>query len=655
MQNPYPALLSPILRRGFVIRNRMGMSRAYPPFSAGVAASEPLPGSIAFTSRFAKNGAALVTCRSTRWQSRDDNSNGRPFPGFPPEEDEEEPDGPPPIGGDLDGPPAPGSMSGPDLSIANVKLNYIHTAQAIHDQGALAIMSLMEVEPSGWEIDEIPEAALNRMTDDFAFRCRQYQALGYDGCGFYMCYGSSLLAKSLSPAQNHRKDRYGVPAALALEAFQKVRTACGEHFLIEIEVSGREPDGGYTVEDLSAYLKVWEPYIDVVQVRAETVELAHPIGISSSMETPLTLEYAKKLKETGTKLIIAPLGGFHDPNRNEQFLQAGYADMIYMARAFVSDSHYYDKLISGRSGDITPCIRCNKCHTKPAEPNPGCSVNPLFSLYALPGFQEPKPTEHPKKVAVIGGGPAGMQAAITAAQLGHRVSLYEKAAELGGQLIPAGTADFKWPVRDFRNYLAAQVKKAGVSVYLGREATPGLLAAEDYDALILALGAVPSRPEIPGAEYGETAVSVYQNTDRLGKRIVLVGGSETGLETALYLSRTGRDVTLLTRQKRVAPDAHNVHYREIMEEYWKVDRNLHIVTRAKTKEIGLDHVTYEKRGELVTVPCDSVVIAGGMASCQEAIAGFAALTPHVHVIGDCKAVGDIRNAVRDGYAAACRL
>ena len=654
MQNPYPALLSPILRRGFVIRNRMGMSRAYPPFSAGVAASEPLQNSIRFTASFAKNGAALVTCRSTRWQSRDDNPNGKPFPGFPPVEDDEEPDAPP-IGGDLDGPPAPGSMSGPDLSIANVKLNYIHTAQAIHDQGSLAIMSLMEVEPSGWEINEIPEDALNRMTDDFAFRCRQYQALGYDGCGFYMCYRSSLLAKSMSPVLNHRQDRYGVPTALALEAFQKVRTACGEHFLIEIEVSGREPDGGYTVEDLGAYLKVWEPYIDVVQVRAETVELAHPIGISSSMDAPLTLEYAKRLKQTGTSLIIAPLGGFHDPKRNEQFLAAGYADMIYMARAFVSDSHYYDKLISGRSEDIIPCIRCNKCHTKPAEPNPGCSVNPLFSLYAIPGFQEPKPTTHPKKVAVIGGGPAGMQAAITAAQLGHRVYLYEKAAELGGQLIPAGTADFKWPVRDLKHYLIAQVKKSGVSVFLNKEATPELLAPANFDALILALGAAPVCPDIPGAEYAEPAISAYQNTDRLGKRIVLVGGSETGLETALYLSRLGYDVTLLTRQKQAAQDAHDVHYREILEEYWKAEPNLRIITRAKTRKIGKDYVTYEKRGELVTIPCDSVLISGGMASCQAGIYGFSTLTPHVHVVGDCKTVGDIRNAIRDGYTAACRL
>lgn len=654
MQNPYPALLSPIVRRGFVIRNRMGMSRAYPPFSAGVAALEPLQNSICFTARFAQNGAALVTCRSTRWQSRDNNPNGKPFPGFPSEEDEEEPEKPP-IGGALDGPPAPGSMSGPDLSIANVKLNYIHTAQAIHDQGSLAIMSLMEVEPDGWEIDEIPEDALDRMTDDFAFRCRQYQALGYDGCGFYMCYRSSLLAKSMSPVLNRRQDRYGAPAALALEAFQKVRNACGEHFLIEIEVSGREPDGGYTVEDLGEYLKVWEPYIDVVQVRAETVELAHPIGISSSADAPLTLEYAKRLKESGTSLIIAPLGGFHDPERNERFLAAGYADMIYMARAFVSDSHYYDKLVSGHSEDIIPCIRCNKCHTKPAEPNPGCSVNPLFSLYAIPGFQEPKPTKRPKKVAVIGGGPAGMQAAVIAAQLGHRVAIYEKAAELGGQLIPAGTADFKWPVRELKDYLIAQVKKAGVSVYLGREATPELLEPENYDALILALGAVPVRPNISGVEHAELAVSAYQNAERLGKRIVLVGGSETGLETALYLSRLGCDVTLLTRQKQAAQDAHDVHYREILEEYWKAERNLHIVTRAKTREIGEDYVTYERRGEVVTIACDSVVIAGGMASCQIEVPGFSALTPHVYVVGDCKSVGDIRNAMRDGYAAACRL
>lgn len=653
MHNPYSTLLSPLLRRGFYIRNRMGMSRAYPPFSAGVAAAEPLPYHIAYTSSFAKNGAAIVTCRSTRWQSRDNRPMGVPFHGAP--MNEEEKNG---IGTEyepLDGPPAPGSMSGPDLSVANVKLNYIHTVQSIHDQGSLAIMSLMEVEPSGWSIDEISAEALERMTNDFVYRCRQYQALGFDGCSFYMCYRSSLMAQALSPACNHRADKYGTPTALSLDVFSKVRNACGDHFLLEIEVSGQDQPGGYTLDDMCRYLKAWEPYVDIVQVRAETVELAHPIGANSQQIMPITLAYAKALKESGTSLIIAPVGGFQEPEENEAYLQNGWVDMIYMARAYICDSHYYEKILAGKSQDIIPCIRCNKCHTKPAEPNPGCSVNPLFSLSALPGFQEPTKAKTSKKVAVIGGGPAGMVAALTAQRFGHTVTLYEKQEQLGGQLIPAGTADFKWPVARFRAYLVRQMEQSGVHIRLGCEMTAATLEHEKIDALILAMGAVPVIPSIPGAEHAKTAVSVYGQLEKLGQKIVVVGGAETGLETSLFLARSGRDVLLLTRQHQPAYNAHDVHYREILEEFWQKEPHLQIVCHAECVAIEAGQVVYRHGNVLHTVSCDDVVISGGMQSCQDQLTAFAALSSSVAVIGDCRVPGDIRMAVRDGYTAACRI
>lgn len=652
MTTAYPTLLSPILRRGFVIRNRMGLSRCYPPFSTGVESREPLRSVITYAGNLAKNGAAIVTLPSTRWQSRDDRPMDGPFPGMPMGEMDMDPPGP---FEPQEGPPAPGSMSGPDLTIANVKLTYIHSVQAIHDAGSLAVISLMEVEPSGWDINDISAEALGRLTDDFAVRCRQYQKLGFDGCGFYMCYRSSLMSKALSPDLNRRTDRYGDPAALALEAFQKVRMACGEHFLIEIEISGADIPGGYTTEQLGAYLKTWAPYIDIVQVRGPTVELAHPIGANSTAQAPLTLGYAKALKAMGTGLLIAPVGGFQSPERNEAFLAQGDADMIYMARAFLCDSRYYEKILANQGGDVTPCIRCNKCHTKPAEPNPGCSVNPLLSLSVLPGFHRPKKAETPRRVAVIGGGPAGMYAAITAADLGHQVTLYEQSSELGGQLIPAGTADFKWPVRDFLLHLRRQVGQSNVRVLRNTRATPELLAPEGYEAILLAAGATPKLPDIPRAELARTAISVYGNCDGLGQNIVVIGGSETGLETAMYLAKTGRQVTLLTRKAQVAPDSHDVHYREILDEFWKSLPNLTVINRAVTQAITPHAVCYTRKGEMAELPCDDVIALGGMESCQDQVTGFAALTPRFRVIGDCRTVGDIRRAVRDGYTAAIEI
>ncbi len=195
MQSPYPHLLTPLVRRGIVIRNRMGMSRAYPPFSTGVESTEVRESLIPYAQYMARNGAAIVTLPSGRGQNPDSRPMKQPFPPPEPAGSGAEPPDPFAEGG---GPPPPGAMGGPDLSIANVKLTYIHAVQAIHDQGSLAMGSLMELEPSGWEFDEIPAEALDRLTTLFASRCRLYRDLGFDGAGF--CATTVLCLQSPCPA-----------------------------------------------------------------------------------------------------------------------------------------------------------------------------------------------------------------------------------------------------------------------------------------------------------------------------------------------------------------------------------------------------------------------------------------------------------------------
>ncbi len=654
MQSPYPHLLTPLVRRGIVIRNRMGMSRAYPPFSTGVESTEVRESLIPYAQYMARNGAAIVTLPSGRGQNPDSRPMKQPFPPPEPAGSGAEPPDPFAEGG---GPPPPGAMGGPDLSIANVKLTYIHAVQAIHDQGSLAMGSLMELEPSGWEFDEIPAEALDRLTTLFASRCRLYRDLGFDGAGFYMCYNSSLLAKSLSRQCNHRQDRYGVPTALAKEAFEKARLACGNRFLLELQVSGEAADGGYSTEDLGGYLRAWAPLIDIVQLRAPTVESAHPIGLNSTPELPLTLQYARVLKSMDIDVLLAPIGGFQDPAQNEAFLAQGMADMIYMARAFLCDPGYYQKILEGRGTDVTPCIRCNKCHTKPAEPNPGCSVNPLLQKQLEPGFLPPKRTSSPKQIAVIGGGPAGMQAALTAASLGHQVTLFEKEAALGGQLRFASAPDFKWPVRKFLEHLETQLQKAPVAVRCGTAATPALLAQSPWDAIWIATGAQPTKPELPGLDQRRTytALEVLGGTLPAGRHVAVVGGAETGTETALYLARAGYQVTLLTRQRQAAHNAHDVHYREICEEYWRSEPRLTILTQAETTGLTPSGLTYLHSGTEHTLTCDDIVLCGYMEPVLEGLDGYAALALQIRVLGDCRKPGDIRCAIRDGFSAAVTL
>ena len=247
-----------------------------------------------------------------------------------------------------------------------------------------------------------------------------------------------------------------------------------------------------------------------------------------------------------------------------------------VGRQFICDSDYGRKILEDRPEDIVPCQRCAKCHV-PYEKGPWifvCSGNPKMGLMNRLGHML-EPPAYRKKVAVVGGGVAGMEAALTARDRGHQVTLFEATDALGGQLRHADYPEFKWPLRNFRDYMIRQVLKSNIDLHLGEAATPELIRAGGYDAVILALGALPARPPIPGAE-GENVwmpIDVYGHEGELGRKVTVIGGGEIGAETGLYLAECGHQVTLLTRQDRVAPNATCTHYREMFEERWEAEPN----------------------------------------------------------------------------------
>jgi 2,4-dienoyl-CoA reductase-like NADH-dependent reductase (Old Yellow Enzyme family)/thioredoxin reductase len=637
MNKYYPHLLSPLKIRHKFYKNRMGFPRAVPSIVSGVLCDAPLESMGLYLGGMAKNGAAVVAVNSPTWE----NPLSRPLP---------------------KGVRAPFSDKGFDLNQPNTQLGYCRIIEAIHNYGSLACISLMQIEPIGWTINELTPEVINGMANVFAEKCQIYKDLGFDQCCFYMSYGNSLLAKSLSPIANQRTDKYGGKsmterATLAHEVFRRVRAACGPDFIIEAQVSGEEPDGGYTVGDLCEFARVCEDVLDVIQVRAADGSLSHPTGINSVEGNPITLRYAEALKKSGTSVIIAPVGGYQDPDLNEMIIAEGKADFIYMARAFICDSEYGKKIAEGRKEDIVPCVLCNACHMRPNNPDAGCVVNPRVVLSLDHNYRVEPPTDV-RRVAVIGGGPAGMEAALVAAQRGHRVTLYEKAEVLGGQLRHADYCSFKWPLRNFKNYLINQVRKSNIDVRLGVEATPDLLKGERYDAIILAAGGKHKFPNIPGVE-GKNVwnpLAVYGHETELGKKVVVIGGSMTGVETGLYLAMNGHDVTVLTRQERLAHDAQPVHFREIFEEKWKAMGNFTGITKAHTTAIGKGSVTYtDVDGKSQTIAADSVVACGGLDSCQDGALEFAGITDYFRLIGDCRSVGDVRTAMKSAYTAASAL
>jgi len=379
------------------------------------------------------------------------------------------------------------------------------------------------------------------------------------------------------------------------------------------------------------------------------------MGYNSKKGKPLTIRYAEALKKSGTKITVAPIGGYQDLDLNEQFIASGKADMIAMARAFITDPEYGRKAYEGRGEDVVPCILCNKCQGNALTPNLDvCSVNPVIGLENKVSKMISPPASA-RKVAVIGGGPAGMKAALTAAERGHKVTIFEKSDTLGGLLKHTDFASFQWPLKDYKDYLIRQVKQKGINVQLKITATPEMIKAKKYDAVVVAMGAEPVMPNIPGTNGSNVfkAVDVFGNEKALGKNVVIIGGELIGTETGMYLAETGHNVTVLASGKELIK-SEGMH--QDIDSYLDM-KNFSFVTEATARSISEGKVTYvDGKGTEKSVQADSVVIYAGFKPRQDEALKFSGSAVKFFYIGECFAVGGmVRACTRTAFAAASQI
>ena len=376
----------------------------------------------------------------------------------------------------------------------------------------------------------------------------------------------------------------------------------------------------------------------------------------------LTLfHYAASIKKEFPNLLINTVGSIMSIDRAEEIIASGKADFVSMCRPLLADPEMPRKFAEGREDDHRPCLRCQRC-APPEHRIISCSVNPFLGRereFPL-GQVQKAPTK--RKVAVVGGGPGGVTAAQILCLRGHDVTLYEKTGSIGGQLKYAALPTFKQDVADYLKYLQRQAVKCGAKVLLNTEATREMLEKENYDAVIVAIGAEPIIPKLPGIDLPHVvwAPEADAGEKPCGQKVVVVGAGAVGMEAAIDLKKEGKDVTVIelldnwsSLQKSASGGA--AEFFAIIDEL-KLDVRLgHKLLEVTPAEVVCENV---KTGEQVRIPADSVLLAMGVKPrwAEADQLRLAAPGTNAFLIGDCLYVGDnIKGATSGALSAAAYL
>lgn len=465
-----------------------------------------------------------------------------------------------------------------------------------------------------------------------------------------------LLTNFFSPCTNHRTDLYGGSLEnrmrIYVEIVRDVRKKVGPDFPVTIRLSGTdyEPDG-FTIDDTIALAKVLEKEgIDAFHISGgDHNTMIHQVS-------PMAIEvchnvWAAEAVKNAVHVPVIASGSITLPEYAEDIIASGKGDFVGLGRPLWADPEWPKKAEEGHPEDIRPCIRCNEgCLERTFFQYKAitCAVNPTISRE---GELEIEPAAEPKKIAVVGGGPAGMEAARVCRLRGHDVTLFEE-KELGGLLHEASVPEFKADIRPLMKYQICQIEKLGIPVVKKRAQAEDL---KDFDAVICATGSAPAELHVPGAEQAHVmnALEVLNGSKKAEGTVAVIGGGLIGTETAIWLAEQGHGVSLV----EMLPEIMNgVAATDCMAYQERIaGAGMAVYTNARLEKIGEKEITVKMRKGERSIPADTVVIAVGLKARQSLYEELLADGKKAYLIGDAVKPGKIFDAFHTAYKLAVKI
>ena len=559
--------------------------------------------------------------------------------------------------------------------------NYARLASAIRRQGAASVLELCfsgiharmytgggkpawgpvdMTSPFGGKVAAMPEEKILQIIDEFGNAAFAAKNADFDMICLHGAHGFGLQ-QFMSPTINTRTDRWGGNpenrCRFAVMAIDKIKQRCGQDFPVEIRISGSEiVKDGYGIDEGCRIAEQLDGHADIIHVSvgainrfgAETFSRTH---VSTFYPSGVNVEYATEVKKHVKKSLVGTVGGLSDPYQMEQLLASGKADIIYMGRELVCDPEFPNKVRRGCVDEIRKCMRCLNCFSEGVRHGDLiCAINPEIGRERE--VYRALSTPEKQRVLVIGGGIAGMQAALTASNNGHDVVLCEKNGELGGKILCEAEVPFKQGLHDYILLQRALIAKSNIDLRLNTEVTPEYVQTESPDVIIAAVGSDPVTPSIPGINKSNVyqAIDVFKNPSLIKERVVILGAGFVGTELAIYLKEFGIDIEIVEMLGDISDGGNSTHKNAVIDMITRKNIPIHFNTKAV--EITGDGVKCQSLDVETFYEADTVVHAVGMRPLHDEALKFNRYAKDFYMIGECRKAANILYATSTAYAAS---